>query len=229
MNTIDIIILAVLAASVIYGLFRGFLGSLLSAVCFLLSLALAAWAGPLLSDALTGNSGVMDTVASYTDSVVVGTSADFYGGSAPEIIEKIASGLPVPESVRQALADRLSAQTDKSGSALRETANREVARIVIGALSYVICFVLACILLSVVSSLIRHVFKLPVLKQMDALAGGLLGLLRGALILYVLFLLVPVISSLSPVNGFDELIAESKLAGIFQSNGYFIRVIGRIF
>ncbi len=229
MNVIDIVILTVLAASVIYGLFRGFLGSLLSAVCFLLALAIAAWTGPMLSDLLTGNSGVMDTVSSYTDSVVVGSSADFNGGSAPEIIEKIASGLPMPESVRTALAQKLSAQPDKSGSALRETANREVARILIGALSYVICFVLACILLSLFSSLIRHVFRLPVLKQLDALAGGLLGLLRGALILYVLFLLVPVISSFSPVSGFDELVEQSKLAGIFQSNGYFIRVIGRIF
>ena len=78
-------------------------------------------------------------------------------------------------------------------------------------------------------SLIQHVFKLPLLKQLDWLAGGLFGLARGALIVYVLFLLIPILSTVIPMDAFNELVAQSMLAPIFQSDGFFARVVsGRL-
>ena len=80
-------------------------------------------------------------------------------------------------------------------------------------------------MLSVVVSLIQHVFKLPLLKQMDWLAGGIFGLARGALLVYVIFLLVPVLSTIIPLDAFNDLLAQSTLAPIFQSDGFFAQVI----
>ena len=74
-------------------------------------------------------------------------------------------------------------------------------------------------------SLIAHVFKLPLLKQLDWLAGGAFGLARGALILYVIFLLIPILSTIIPLDNFNELLAQSTLAPIFQSDGFFARMV----
>ena len=47
-------------------------------------------------------------------------------------------------------------------------------------------------------NLIRAVFRFPVLKQLDGLAGGVFGLLRGLLICLALFTLVPLVQTMVP-------------------------------
>ena len=79
--------------------------------------------------------------------------------------------------------------------------------------------------LSVLTGLIDAVFKLPLLKHMDWLAGGAFGLLRGGLILYVIFLVIHILSTVIPLEEFNELMSQSNLAPVFQRNGFFIRVI----
>ena len=83
-------------------------------------------------------------------------------------------------------------------------------------------------MLSIVLSLVQHVFKLPPLRQADWLAGGIFGLLRGALIIYVLFLMLPVLKTIVPLDSFNEMVDQSALAPIFQSSGFFSGVISGI-
>ena len=61
--------------------------------------------------------------------------------------------------------------------------------------------------------------------MMDWLAGGAFGLVRGAVLVYVIFLLVPILSTVLPVDGFELLLEESKLASLFMSDGFFAGVI----
>ena len=53
---------------------------------------------------------------------------------------------------------------------------------------------------------------------------GIKGL-RGGLILYVLFLLIPILSTVIPLDSFNDMLAQSTLAPIFQSDGFFAQVI----
>ena len=49
------------------------------------------------------------------------------------------------------------------------------------------------------------------------------------LILYVIFLLIPILSTIVPLDSFNELLSQSTLAPIFQSDGFIAQVIaGRI-
>ena len=51
----------------------------------------------------------------------------------------------------------------------------------------------------------------------NTLAGGIFGLLRGVVFLFVLFTLVPVAQALVPGDTVAELMNGSSLAGIFDS------------
>ena len=84
-------------------------------------------------------------------------------------------------------------------------------------LSFLICFLLSYIVLSFVIHLINYVFELPVLRHLDALAGGLFGLVRGALLLFILFALVPIVLAIAPVPQIEEMIAASRMAPMFDS------------
>ncbi|MBO2515653.1 MAG: hypothetical protein CW338_00050 [Clostridiales bacterium] len=232
MNLIDIIGLSVLAISMIYGAYRGFLGSVMSLACFAISLLIAFIFGPVLGNALIANEGILDTVSTYTVSVVI-PPANAGAVYEEDYVLSTVDSLPLPDglkiSLRQSLTEKRAAsagmETNQLNSSLRSEAGRAVARIVIGALSYVLCFLLSCIAFSILISLIRHVAKLPILKQFDWLAGLALGFIRGCIILMVVFLLLPVAASMSPVDGMNELISNSFMAGLFGSDGFFVGVV----
>ena len=93
-------------------------------------------------------------------------------------------------------------------------------------LCYLASFAVVYLLLTVVISLIRHVANFPILRQLDWLAGGVFGLARGVAIVYLLLLLLPLISTVIPAQeGVESLVAQSKLAPLFGSDGFFVRII----
>ena len=51
--------------------------------------------------------------------------------------------------------------------------------------------------------------------------------MRGGVLVYLLLLLVPLISTVLPADGIGKLIADSSLAHLFSSDGFFIRVISQ--
>ena len=98
----------------------------------------------------------------------------------------------------------------------------------------IICFLLVFaavyVVLSVSVNLIRAVFRFPVLKQLDSAAGGLFGVLRGVVLVFALFTLIPLVETMLPLQNVNELIDASRLAPIFN-NGSLVTAImnGRLF
>ena len=196
-NIIDIAILVVLGVSVIYGLYRGFMHTVLSVACCLISFALAMSFGPQLSAIVSGNEGVSSTLATYTDAVA--RVGDYDLASTPveqlndSVLSRVLSSVSLPDSISKILENNLRTRAF-SGTGLT-TVNDYVSNTVVAVAVNVLCFIavfaVCYLVLSLLVSLIQHVFRLPLLKQLDWLAGGAFGLVRGAMILYVIFLLLP--------------------------------------
>jgi len=146
---------------------------------------------------------------------------------SPSLIQQVLDRVSLPQPIAEILENNLSNQVfQHSGlNDVNDYVSNSLVAVAISILSFIICFVVAYFLLSLLVSLIHHVFRLPLLKQLDWLAGGVLGLLRGGLLLYIIFLIIPVLSTIIPLDAFDTLLAESALAPIFQSNGFFASVI----
>ena len=231
MNVIDIVILVALGASVVYGLYRGFVHTVLSVACCLISLFLAFTFGPQLSSIVSGNQGISSTLATYTDAVT--RVGDYSLASTPvsqlsdNVITQVLNSVNLPAPIASILQGNMKGQVF-SGAGLT-TVNEYVSNTVVAVAVNVLCFIavfaVSYMVLSVLLGLIQHVFDLPLLKQLDWLAGGAFGLVRGALILYAIFLLIPILSTIIPLDSFNELLAQSSLAPIFQSDGFFSRVI----
>ena len=235
MNLIDIVVLVILGVSVVYGLYRGFLHTLLSVACCLISILLAFSFGPRLSAVVSGNEGITTEMATYTDAITRVRDSDLANqpvsqlndGLIGQVLEKVA----LPASIAGILENNLRRQVFAAAglSSVNDYVSNTVVAVAVNVLCFLVAFALCFAVLSIIVSLIDHVFKLPLLKQMDWLAGGLFGLARGALIAYAVFLLLPILSTIIRLDTFDELVAQSALAPIFQSNGFFASVIaGRL-
>ncbi len=231
MNIIDIVILGILGISVVYGLYKGFVHSLLSMACGLVSFFLAFTFAPKLSAYLSSSEGLSSTLATYTDAVARVGDYDLASARVDQLsddtILRVLDSVNLPGSIEKVLESNLISRAFISSGL--ETVNDYVSNTIVGiavnVLCFIVCYAVAYLLLSILINLIHKVFRLPLLKQLDWLAGGLFGLLRGALILYVIFLALPLISTIINVEALENLIATSTMAPIFQSDGLFARVI----
>ncbi len=231
MNIIDIIILVILGVSMIYGVYRGFVHTLLSVACCLLSVLIAFAFGPRLSAIVSNSKGVSSTLATYTDAVARVGDYDLAAANVSQLsdslVNQVLENVSLPQSIQNILRSNLSNQSFAGTglSTVNDYVSNTVVAVAINILCFLACFALSYVVLSLLLSLIQHVFRLPLLRQLDWLAGGAFGLMRGALLLYALFLVVPLLSTIIPLDAFNELLSQSALSPIFQSDGLFARVI----
>ena len=66
-----------------------------------------------------------------------------------------------------------------------ENLNREITKFIVKVVTYVLLFLLIRILMSLLFMIINSVFKLPVISKMNMVAGGIVGLINGLLIIYI--------------------------------------------
>jgi uncharacterized membrane protein required for colicin V production len=232
MNILDLAILALLAVSVIWGIYRGFIQTALNILGGLGSLLLAGIFGPRLAQTLYGNRGVTDMIATFTDSLIrvhdSGVASTNVAGIGKSTIDTVLTSVKLPAPLDAILRENLTSQAFASAGSgtVNDYVSATIATAAIQILCFLVCFAVFYLVLSILVSLLQHVFHFPLLKQLDWLAGGLFGLGRGVLIVCLLFLLVPLIRTVIPLKELDALISSSTLAGIFSSSGFFRQVAG---
>ena len=133
--------------------------------------------------------------------------------------------LPAPlDSILQVNLENLVYGTQGATATVSDYVSQTILQASINIICFLVCFVGLFIVISLGLNLIRAVFRFPVLKQLDSLAGGIFGLLRGLLICLVLFTLVPLVQTMVPLEMINEVLSDSALASMFM-NGNLITAI----
>ena len=209
MNIIDIGIIAVIGASVLFGLYRGFISSVGSTGGALVAFVASFHLYPTVAGFIRNSTPVQDLLRTYVGAQIPEVGA---GTSAAEAI----SGLSLPRVITDWLTRNLPGGLGGTES-IQTYVNDSLVSACMNILSFVVTFILLYVALALVMSALRAIFKLPVLKQMDTAAGGIFGLLRGVVFVFVIFTLLPVAQSLVPGDTVNDLVNGSTLAGIFDS------------
>jgi len=231
LNIVDGILLFVLAISIIYGLYHGFIQSVASLAGLGVSVFAGLLFGPQLATLLTRSQPVRDVLVNYSDAVV--RVGDYELASSPvsmvsgNLLDTVLGSVSFPDSVKNLLKDNIVTQAfSKSGlTTVNEYVSNTLIQTVISVVSFLLCCLIAYLVWVFLVSVIRHVFEFPILKQLDWLAGGLFGLARGAVICYLLVLLIPLIQVMVPDESFLAFLESSQVADIFRNDGFFIRII----
>ena len=226
MNAIDWIIVAVIGASVLYGLYRGLMQSVLSLICFAVSLFLAFSFSPRLAEVLAGQTDLKAALTGYTDAFVrvgdAALAAQPVSGVDAAGADTILKAVNLPEPLSRLLRNGLL----RGGEG---TVNDTVKSTIVSGATKVIAFILtffaAYLALLLVLGLVRRVLRFPVLRQLDHLAGGLFGLARGALIIWVLMLLEPLARTVIVDETAQKLLDQSRLLPYFTNPALFLSVV----
>ena len=234
MNLIDWIIAGVLGLSVLVGLYRGFISSVASMGGCLLSLGLSFWLSPKLAGAIQNNPDILKTLVSYTDAATKLGDQTLAGSSVTtltetgitEILNKVSLPAPLSTLLQNNLQNKVFGAAADVGTYVSQT----IVGAILNVICFIICFLVLMLVLHFIINFLKVVFKFPVLKQLNSIAGGAFGLLRGALLCFVAFALLPLIQTLLPVKDINQLVETSALAPLFNSGNLILAIMnGKLF
>ena len=219
MNIIDILILAVLGISVLFGLYRGFISGVLSVAALIGSTALSFVFGGQLAAWLSSNQTLVETLKYYTDAGSrindLNLSLMTVGQMTESALTRICESAGLPAAFENAFLEQISKAS--SNVKVSDLLSDTIVSVSISILSFLICFLIAFVVLTFVIHLISYVFELPVLRHLDSLIGGVFGLARGVLLVFIFFAVVPIVLAVVPVEQLGQIIEQSTLAPFFDS------------
>jgi len=234
-NVIDFGIIGLIALCMLFGFYRGFIQSLLNLGGCLLSFAGAFWLFPSLSDAVSSNTEIVRLISSYTDSGSLLGDLDLSSRAVTTLsssnIEAIVSKASLPEPIGKLLQANLTEKVfspfGNIATTVGDYVNQTILSVSINVLCFIACFLICFIVITILINLVKSVFRFPVLKQLDWLAGGVFGFLIGCVLCFIVFTAMPLLQSVIPITQFQDLANQSALAKIFENGNLIISIMNR--
>ena len=230
MNIVDYVVIGVVGLSILFGFYRGFVASVLNMGGCLLSFLLSFLLYPKLADIIRGDTELVRTLLHYTDAssrigdleLAITNVATMTREGIAELVGKVT--LPAPFDMLLQINLENMAFAPEGVTTVADYVSQTILNASINILCCVVCFAALFLVSSILFAAIKAIFRFPVLKQLDWLAGGVFGFLRGLLISYALFAIVPLVLTVVPVDFVAQMLDESTLAPIFN-NGNLIMAI----
>lgn len=230
MNIVDYVVLGILALSVLFGFYRGFVSSVLNTGGCLVSFGLSFVLYPKLAAVIQGDTELVRTLVHYTDAssrigdleTAITNVATMTREGITELVGKVSLPSPLDAILESNLLNQAYAATGVT--TVSDYVSQTIINACINVLCFVVCFVVLFVLISIVVNALKAIFRFPVLKQLDWLVGGVFGFLRGVLICYAAFTVVPLVLTVVPVDFISELLETSMLAPLFN-NGNLVMAI----
>ncbi|MBQ8954594.1 MAG: CvpA family protein [Clostridia bacterium] len=228
MNIVDIIILAILGLSLVSGMYKGFITSTLALVGFC-----GAWIASLASyqylvKAVTANESLMKFFSGLVGAVDLFKTtslANMQVASATTAnIDQAVSEINIP-LISNLFRDNVVGKVfaNEGLSTMSEYLTQTLLTTALNIICFLLMFIVIYAAVLLIVNMLNNVFRFPALRHLDWLLGGVFGLVRGLVIVMLIFAVVPTISSaLSSMNitMLTELIDASRIGKIFQDSNF---------
>lgn len=236
MNAVDYVVLGLLGLSVLFGFYRGFVSTVLNSGGCLISLILSFILYPKAAELIQGNDELVRTLLHYTDAssrlgdleLSITNVATLTQSKIAEVVSKVQ--LPPPlDTLLQVNLEKQVYAASAGIDTVADYVSQTILTACINIICFLVCFAVIYIALALIVNLLKAIFRFPVLKQLDWLAGGIFGFLRGLVICYAVFALVPLVLTVVPVDMISQLFEESTLAPIFNNGNLILGIMnGRL-
>ena len=219
---IDIVVAAVLLGFAVYGGKRGLFRALSGLLAVVVALVGAGIIAATFTTPVT--KVVTPLIAGHIEEKVENAMAVQSAGSGvqmpeadtedPSAIQDLLAILGLDDEVRSRLAEEVQEKVRDTGASIAAAVVESMARSLIYGTLYILYFAVLLLLMKVLIGAMDLVLKLPLLRGLNTLGGAAVGLVEGALLL---FLAVWVLRRLG-VSFESEALAEAHILRIFTAN-----------
>ncbi len=220
MNGLDIFVIVVIIIGALYGFIRGFVITLFGLTSTLIIIILSIILTPKLSGYVLENTSFDVTVSEKVVELLDIEKID-------EVVdEELIDGLTLPPNLKSYVKKKYYSDFDIVGKTnnLTKYIGDKLAQVSIYYLSFVALFLAISLIVNLVVSELDLLTKLPVLKQLNALAGLVLGSFIGVIVIYISCLILSFVLTVQATDKISILIEESIFLKLF----FYSNPIGKI-
>ena len=228
-NIIDMLILAILALSLVSGMYKGFIASGLTAVGCAAAFFGSMQLYPQLANTIQSNSSLMSTLLYYVDASAMFPSpaiadlsiAQVVADSGNTLLNSALDGLNLPSAIERVFASNVTGQVFaglENVTTLGDYLGQTVLGAAINVLSFLVVFAVAYIVVLLLVNLLNNLFRFPLLRHLDWLLGGVFGLARGYFVLMLLLAVLPMVLSVVNLQVVNDIVAQSQYMAYFPQN-----------
>jgi ABC-type multidrug transport system fused ATPase/permease subunit len=215
MNWLLIIVIGIIILNAWIGRKVGLIKIVFSLFSFIIALILTLWISPTINGMLKNNETFYVKASEKVEDMLFKEQVETT--DEDDMIE----GLPLPKSIKESLKENKAKQESNIKSYITE----HVTGIVINALAFVLTFIIVFIGLWAVSIALNIISKLPILKQLNKLAGLLVGGLQGVIIVWILFILLTVFSGTELGKSAFVQIKDSMILSYIYDKNFLLNIV----
>jgi len=221
MNWSDVAVGCIIIGFGVAGLASGLISSVFKIASYFASILLAVKFYPLVSDLL------MKTVL-YTN-IKESVKGNLAGGmeiptaGAQSGTGTIIDSLTLPKFLKGAVLDGLPDPSKLVDiSSITDAISGQLSKIIIDIISLILLYIVIRIAFIFLKYILKGVAKLPVFRQVDKLAGFVLGLVEGLLTVYILLAVLTLFNASPKFAKVFAAIESSMIAKFFYENNFII-------
>lgn len=230
-NVLDIVVIVILGLSVLAGLYRGFLVSVLNIAAFFLACVLAYVCHPMVAENIKQNQDIYPIMSTYAEGsekindveLARADIADVSFTQLNEIINRANLPIPVDTAIKNNIANE--SFEEEGVTRLGDYFNESIVNVAINIISFLIVFVVVRLALAVIIHGVNYAVKFPVLRQFDGILGAGFGFIRGFFMCFVVFAVVPLILLVISIEPITDLLDKSILASFFYKSNFLLGMI----
>lgn len=196
MNWVDYAIIVILALGFISGLRRGFIRTVSSVICLLVSIMVAKTYYKAVTVFLVENTSIEETITGFL---------------AEKGFVKSMMAAPMGESAVFSISNSFIGDL-----------NSFVTVLIINALSMLMIFLTARFVLGIAEGALVSVVKMPGLREVNSIGGAVIGLAKNIIVIMLVFTIITPISALKSLSIVGNGIEQSTLAGHFYNYNFIL-------
>ena len=227
---LGIVVMVFIVFSSYMGFKHGLVKELVSMFCVVLSIVVVWFINPYVNDFIRENTPVYEKIQE--------SCKDFVGKKAEDVKSPGSSGqnsmlesLSLPSFLTDEIEENNTAEVYRylAVNTFKDYVSGYLALMAVNGLSFLVSFVLATILIRMVTWALNLISNLPVIKGVNKLAGGVLGIAKAVIFIWVALLLVAVLCNTEIGKAGLELIEKDQMLSFLYEQNPFMRIFMSIF
>ena len=216
----DIAIGLILLAFVLLGMRRGMFRTLVGLVIFVVALVGAGIAARTLAEpaARLVLPVLEERIVQRVEAALDAEPVEQTQTAEEEIpvfaqLQELLDKLGLDEKTRQSLTEKAEDKIENTGATIAAAVAEELAVSLLYGIIYLLAFLLLMLVLHLLARGMDLFLKLPVLHGLNTLGGAVIGLLEGALVVYLVIWIAPLLGHYFP----PELVAKTHILHFFMT------------
>ena len=223
---ICIIIGILFGICVLAGWIQGLFKMLISAAGLIASIVIAMYVAPHASGYLEKHTQMDEKIATYISEELQFSDSGKEASRGVQV--EIINELPLSDSLKASILDNNNSEMYKAldVTGVYDYIAKSIAVIILNAAVFLLLILSCRIFFFFLRKAADSLIKLPIVRWIDKIGGGCLGVVKGLIFIWVFFVILSITSTFEWSRGIIEQISQSDILKLLYDNNVLLDIVG---